>query len=292
MNPVNVYQIITDQIIKELEKGKIPWKKPWGGPESEPKNLISKKNYSGINFFLLSMLGFNEPYFMTFKQAKQLGGNVKKGEKGFPVIFWKINPEKKNQQGDTIHDKYAFMKYYKVFNISQCEGIDQTKIPVIPDFEKLDFFPILEAEKVANGYIGRPEIQHKKNQAYYFPAVDLINMPEKENFHGTEEYYSTLFHEMVHSTGHSKRLNRPELNTVEHFGSINYSREELVAELGAAFLCSQSGINNTLENSAAYIQSWLKKLKAKDNIRWIVEASSKAQKAANYINGDLSKAQG
>jgi len=278
-----VHSIITDQIIKQLEAGKIPWRKPWGGVENEPKTLISGKEYSGINFFLLSMLNMENPYFLTFKQAKSCGGNVKEGEKGFPIIFFKVQPKQENPAGETIRDGYAMMRYYTVFNLSQCENINPEKIPFIPDPEKLDFSPLEEAEKIANGYRGKPEIEFKHNQACYYPILDKINMPLQENFCGNGEYYSTLFHEFVHSTGHAKRLNRPEIVESNYFGSSDYSKEELVAELGAAFLCSRAGIDNTLENSAAYIQRWLSKLKSKDNVKWIVEAGSKAQKAVNYI---------
>lgn len=284
-----VHSIITDQIIKQLEEGKIPWRKPWGGPEMEPKNLISKKEYSGINFFLLSMLGFKNPYFLTFKQAKDCGGNVKEGSKGFPVIFYKFNKKEVNTAGEKIRDSFAFMRFYTVFNLEQCENINPAKIPFIPETETKEFNVIAQAEKIANGYIGKPEIEQKGNQASYTPMLDKIKMPLEEYFHNEEGYYSTLFHEMVHSTGHKKRLNRPEIVESNFFGSSDYSKEELVAELGAAFLCSKAGIDNTLENSTAYIKHWLKRLKSKDNVKWIVEAGSKAQKAVNYIGGDLTK---
>ena len=284
-----VHSIITDQIIKQLEAGKIPWRKPWGGLDNEPKNLVSNKRYSGINFFLLSMLNMENPYFLTFKQALACGGNVKKGEKGFPIIFFKVTAKEKNPVGETVKNGYAMMRYYTVFNLSQCENINPDKIPFIPEPETLEFNPIEQAEMIANGYIGKPEIRFKGNQACYYPALDKIDMPQKENFIGNGEYYSTLFHEFVHSTGHSKRLNRPELAELNSFGSMDYSKEELVAELGAAFLCSRAGIDNTLENSAAYIQGWLKKLRSNDNQKWIVEAGGKAQKAVNYIYGDLKK---
>lgn len=284
-----VHQIITDRIIEQLEEGNIPWRKPWGGAEVEPKNLISNKEYSGINFFLLSMLNLKSPYFLTYKQAKACGGNVKKGEKGFPIIYFSVKKKEVNAAGETTKNSFAFMKYYTVFNLEQCEGINPDKIPFIPEDEKLEFNPITQAELIANGYIGAPEIEFKKNQACYYPILDKINMPEKENFHSNEEFYSTLFHEMVHSTGHKKRLCRPEIVESNYFGSSDYSKEELVAELGAAFLCSRAGIDNTIENSAAYVKSWLKRLRSKDNVKWIVEAGSKAQKAVNYIYGDLNK---
>jgi|21_taG_2_1085346.scaffolds.fasta_scaffold07077_4 antirestriction protein ArdC len=282
------HEKITNRIIEELEKGNIPWKKPWKGSSEYPKNLISGKTYSGINFFMLSMSHYESNYFLTFNQAKAISGNVKKGEKGFPVIFYGQAKGKENSKGET-EKGYSFLKSYTVFNIEQCENLDHSRIEEAKTFEPLEFNPIEEAENIIKGYIGKPEITFKENQAFYRPLTDSINMPKKENFNNVSGYYSTLFHEMTHSTGHKKRLARPEIIENNYFGSNDYSKEELTAELGSAFLCSQSGIDNTLENSVSYLQSWLKVLKSKDNSKWIIEASSKAQKAVNYINGDLKK---
>jgi len=279
-----VYQVITDKIIDSLEKGVVPWQKPWQGQEFEPKNLISKKTYSGINFFLLSMANYQQPFFITFKQAKDLGGNVKEGEKGWPVIFFKQVKEKKNQQGGTEKDGYAMLRYYSVFNVDQCENIDPEKIPLLQSLEKLDFKPLEAAEKIVDGYTGKPKIESIQNRAFYKPFTDVINMPPKESFKSVESYYAILFHELTHSTGAQKRLNREGITDPIHHGSHEYSKEELIAELGSAFLCSKAGINNTIENSVAYISSWLNVLKSKDNAKWIIEAGSKAQKAVNYID--------
>ena len=287
---MKAHDVITNRIIEELEKGNIPWKKPWKGGGGRPKNLISGKGYSGINFFLLSMMPFDNDYFLTFKQAKAIGGNVIKGQKGLPVIYYGAAKAKENASGD-VTKGFNFLKYYTVFNVTQCENLDHSRIEVAKDIdsEPLEFNPIEAAETIISKYIGKPSITYLDNQAYYKPSGDVINMPKKENFNGVEQFYSTLFHEMTHSTGHQKRLARPEIMESNFFGSADYSKEELTAELGAAFLCSQAGIDNTLENSTAYLQSWLKVLKAQDNKKWIIEAASKAQKAVNYINGDLSK---
>jgi len=235
------------------------------------------------------MLNMESPYFLTLKQANACGGMIKEGSKGFPVIYFNVKGKEVNPAGQTVKEGFAFMRYYTVFNLSQTENINPDKIPFIPESEELEFNPIKEAEKIVDGYIGKPSIEQKKNQACYYPFLDKINMPLEEYFKSNEGWYSTLFHEMVHSTGHKKRLNRPEIMESNFFGSIDYSKEELVAELGAAFLCSKAGIDNTLENSAAYIQSWLRRLRSKDNVKWIVQAGSKAQQAVNYINGDLTK---
>lgn len=280
--------VITNRIIEELEKGNIPWKKPWNGGGGRPKNLISGKGYSGINFFLLSMLPFESNYFLTFKQAKAIGGNVVKGQKGLPVIYYGAAKGKEGANGEAAKG-FNFLKYYTVFNVAQCDNLDHSRIEEAKNIEPLEFNPIEAAESIVNKYIGKPSITFIENQAYYKPLSDVINMPKKENFKGIGEFYSTLFHEMTHSTGHQKRLARPEIMESNYFGSADYSKEELTAELGAAFLCAQAGIDNTLENSTAYLQSWLKVLKSKDNKKWIIEAASKAQKAVNYINGDVAK---
>ena len=279
------YEKITEQILAELEKGNIPWKKPWKSFGS-PKNLITDKPYTGINFFLLSTTQYSSNYFLTFKQAKALKGYVKKGEKSIPITYWGSAKSKKEEDEGKA---YKFLKTYNVFNIEQCENLDHSRIKDALKIEELDFNPIEKAEEIVNGYIGKPEIMSIENRAYYIPLTDKINMPKKEHFNGVPEYYSTLFHELTHSTGHEKRLARPEIVETNYHGSHEYSKEELTAELGAAYLCAVSGIDNTIENSSAYIKSWLKVLKSKDNAKWVVQASTKAQRAANYILGDIKK---
>jgi antirestriction protein ArdC len=279
-----VHETITNKIIEELEKGNIPWRKPWKGSENNPKNLISGKAYSGINFFLLSMSCFESNYFLTFNQAKNLGGSVMKGQKGLPIIFYGVGKSKDTLEGEKPKG-FSFLKSYTVFNIAQCENLDHSRIEEAKTFEPLEFNPIEEAEAIVNNFKGKPKITSIENSAYYRPITDTVNMPNKDNFLGIDEYYATLFHELTHSTGAKKRLSRPEVTDQHFFGSSDYSKEELTAELGSAFLCSQAGIDNTLKNSVGYLQSWLKVLKSKDNSKWIIEASSKAQKATNYING-------
>ena len=277
-----IYQQITDKIIAQLEAGTIPWRKPWKGATSTPKNLISGKAYTGINFFILAMSAYDSPYFLTYKQAKAMGGNVRKGEKGTHVIYYGIGKDKKED-----NKSFRFLKQYVVFNVNQCENLDHSRIEEAKDIEPLEFNPIEKAEAIYNGYIGKPTLQFVENQAYYKPITDVINMPKKESFHSVEEFYCCLFHECVHSSGSEKRLNRPELTDLNAFGSHEYSKEELTAEFGAAYLCAIAGIDNTLENSSAYIKGWLSKLK--NNNDWLVGAASKAQKAADYIQGNLDK---
>ena len=279
-----VYEIVTDKIIAQLEAGTIPWRKAWAGPNGLPMNLISGKPYSGINFLLLSCTGFSSSFWVTKNQIKDKKGTLKDNQKSTLITFWGTAKEKKNKAGQVTKNSYKFLRYYEVYNLDQCENITDPTILNKP----LDFNPINEAEKLVNSYIGKPSLQSCENQAYYAPMLDIVNMPKKENFESVESYYATLFHEYGHSTGHANRLNRPEVMESTHFGSNDYSKEELVAEMTSAFLCAIAGIDNTLENSTAYIKGWLRKLK--DNKDWVVCAGSKARKASDYIQGiDISK---
>ena len=276
---MNVYEIVTKKIIEKLEAGTIPWKKPWqsGGLQ---KNIITKKPYRGINQFLLDLSGYSTPYWLSFKQAKQLGGNVRKDEKSQIIVFWNWLKDKKTEE------EYPIFRYYNGFNLDQCDGLDKIKADLKVEMEetKLNFQPIKECELVVKNWKGKPSIAHKGNRACYSPFLDKIKMPGKENFLTVQEYYSTLFHELTHSTGHAKRLNRPELVDANKFGSHDYSKEELVAEMGASFLAQETGIDNTtIDNSAAYIASWLKVLKG--NSKLVVQAAAKSQKAVDLILG-------
>jgi len=273
---VDVYQLVTNRIIELLEKGVIPWQQPWtdGG---HPRNLISGRNYRGINVWLLNSLHFQRNIFLTFNQAKDLGATIKKGEKSTPVVFWKwlekTNPE--NMETERI----PILRYYNVFNISQCEGIPKDKIPELPE-RKID--PIEACEQIIEGMPQRPEIRHNEQRAYYNRAEDFINLPKPETFKTQEGYYATQFHELIHSTGHTNRLNRRELNESRGMTTNDYAIEELTAEMGASYLKSYAGIPiEQLDNNASYIRYWLERLK-KDK-KYIVHASAQAQKASDFI---------
>lgn len=270
-----VYQVITDKIIESLERGTVPWQKPWQGHA----NLISKKQYRGINAFMTSAQGYDSPYWLTYKQAQELGGQVRKGQKSTPIVYWYFG-EKENA---TTGKKKSFgvPMYSSVFNIDQIDGLDLTKIPTP---QKMAIGSIETCDAIVNGYKNAPVIVHKDLQAYYMPKMDFVNMPPKHTFSSVAGYYSTLFHELGHSTGHQKRLARDGIVEMNHFGSHSYSKEELVAEMTAAFLCAHAGIeNNQLEQSAAYIESWLKALKG--DSKMVMQAASQAQKAADMILG-------
>jgi antirestriction protein ArdC len=275
-----ITEIITERIIEALEKGDIPWKKTW---INAPKNSISKKEYRGINRLLLSMTDFNSPYFLTFKQARDLGGYVKKGSRGIPVVYWHLCKVRKNEEEEMteISEKtIPFMRYYIVFNIEQVEGIDKSKFTE----HKRDFKPVETCKNIVKGYKDSPVILHQGFQPAYIPAIDTVEIPLPENFTSEENYYSTLFHELTHSTGHKNRLDRKEVAFTQRFGSCNYAEEELVAEIGASFLCSYAGIENTtIDNSTAYIQGWLKVLN--DDRKMIINAASRAEKSMKHIMG-------
>lgn len=266
----SVYEMVTNQIIEQLENGTVPWRKPF--KSGAAVNWKSQKPYRGINVMLL------EPgEYATFNQIKEAGGKVKKGEKSSIIVFWKwIEKEDEDGEKETI----PFLKYYRVFEInSQVEGMESKR-----SAESFDHDPIEKCEEIMKGYMDAPDYSYKTGGAWYRPSMDLVNVPPMKEFENVEEYYSTLFHECVHSTGHKKRLNREGVTGTISFGSEDYSKEELVAELGASMLNAVAGISNdTIVNSASYIASWLKVLK--DDKKMIVTAGAQAQKAADFILG-------
>lgn len=274
---MKAYEIITDRILAALDEGVIPWRKPWtcGGA---PRNLVTGKAYRGLNVFLTIMQGYASPYWLTFKQAQDLGGQVRKGEKGTPVIFWNRTMRQVEGENGNIEEKeIPFMRYYTVFNLAQIDGI------TAPD-QGEDFDEILACEDVIANMPQAPAIEHGRAQASYNPAKDIVSMPPRSAFKSEAGYYGTFYHEISHSTGHVSRLNRKTITEKSGFGSEAYSKEELIAELGAAFLCGHTGIEQeTIENSAAYIASWRAKLS--EDKRLITTAAGQAQRAADFILG-------
>ena len=275
-NTTDIYTIVTNRIIEHLEKGVIPWRQTWTNA-GLPKNLITGKNYRGINVWLLNSLGCSQNYFLSFKQVNDLGGSVKKGEKAQEVVFWKWMERKNKETGEK--EKVPLLRYYKVFNIDQCSDIPIEKLPPVVERNNN---PLETCEEIISEMPKRPDIRYKEHRAYYNRMHDFVNMPKIETFENSEEYYSTLFHELVHSTGHNERLNRKELLESKGMRSKDYAAEELTAEMGATYLKSCAGIPiEQLENNAAYIQGWLERLK--NDKRFIVHASVQAQKATDYI---------
>ena len=303
---MTVYEIITQRIIEKLEAGTIPWRKPWkGGADGVPRNLKSGRPYRGINVFLLAMAGYSSPNWLTFRQAKLLGGSVRKGEKGYPVVFWKwpegsrseVESGKSDHSGTQHPEPLTYnpqdgapeeprgrgpiLRYYTVFNLSQCDGIDD---PSAEDLDVIAFTPIAQCEAIVRNMPTPPRITHRQQRAYYQPSTDEINLPMKNSFASPQEYYATLFHELTHATGHASRLDRSGITDPVLFGSHDYSREELVAEMGAAFLCGETGIENaTLDSSAAYVAGWLKRLRG--DAKLVITAAAQAQKAVDYVLG-------
>ena len=278
----DAYQVITDRVMALLQQGTIPWQKPWQSGAMMPRNLISKKLYRGVNVFLLHAMSYGSPYWLTYKQAQALGGSGRRGEKACPVVFWKWLDAEEVSTGQP--KRVPFLRYYSVFNVAQCEGIS-AHIPEPEDFRR-DHTPIEAGERMVSAMPRRPEIKHGLDRAFYSPAGDFVGMPSPSQFRTGEDYYSVLFHELTHSTGHESRLNRKVVSASDGewsaFGSTPYAKEELVAEMGAAFLCGHAGIvERTLDNSAAYIKSWLNRLK--DDPRLVVQAAAQAQKAADFI---------
>lgn len=287
----DVYEEVTQQVIAALEQGHVIWKQGWNSL-GLPKNIIAGNRYRGWNLFYLNFItlykGYKTPYFITYKQAQDLGGNVRRGQKGYQIVYWALIEDKYKTVTVTDditgeekeeHPQYRVPKFYVVFNIDQTEGIEFPKLETLFQ-NKADK---LEAcEQIIDNMPHCPQIRNAGDRAYYTCATDKVTMPLPALFHSMEEYYSTLFHELAHSTGHETRLNRKELKEYDGFGGENYSKEELTAELTAAFLCAISGIEQkTLINSTAYMQGWLKALNNDKTL--ILKAASQAQAAADFI---------
>jgi antirestriction protein ArdC len=269
----SVYESVTASIIEQLEKGCAPWVKPWRADSSADKNIISQKPYQGVNRLILGMSsmakGFNVPVWASYKQWESLGANVRKGEKGTQVVFY--SPvEKENDKGEK--ESYAVLKAYWVFNAAQVDGIEFTT----PSVTDKPFNAIEQAEQriIKTGAV----ISHWGDAAFYAPSQDRIQLPHKSAFHNESGYYATAFHELVHWSGHESRCNR---DLKGRYGNPAYAFEELVAEMGAAFLCSDYSIQGELRH-AAYIESWLKA--CRDDSRAVFKAAALAQKAVNFIN--------
>jgi len=285
MEKKTVYDIVTEKVMEVMKDGKLPWRKPWIGGAMRPMNAVTGRHYNGGNLFLLSMLPYAQPAYMTFNQIKAAGATIKKGEekKYVPVFYWNFIDKKDATTGKKTGDKFPMLRYFLVWNVEQVEGYELPEKfkPNTADFKHDANFA---AEAIVQGYTNKPEIVVKEtNKACYYPVLDQVQVPKMEQFPDLGEFYSTLFHELGHSTGHSSRLNRKEVMDQNYFGSHDYSQEELTAELTSAFLCMEAGIDNTLDTSAAYLSHWMGKLKNDPKLFWT--AAGKAQKAADYILG-------
>ena len=274
----DVYQIITDRILAMLDAGVNPWRKPWrAAAYKPPQNLLSRRPYRGVNVILLGLSPYASPYWMSYRQTLQAGGHVKKGEKASLAVFWKMF-DKADSADPTKRERIPVLRYYNVFNVEQTEGVDYPK-PEVPTFTH---DPIVEAERIAAAMPQPPTITHAdERRAFYRQETDTVNVPPLARFEKAAEYYSTLFHELTHATAHPSRLNR-KTEGPQAFGSVNYGREELIAEMGSAYLCGRAGIlDETADNTAAYLDGWRALIKA--DRRAVVLAAAAAQKAVDYI---------
>ena len=276
----SVYQEVTDQIIAEIEKGAMPWVKPWSATSSAERNIVSKQEYNGINRLILGMTtmfrSYTTPYYGSFKQWQDLGATVKKGEKGTKIVFYKpvVKNEVNQATGDSEQSIYACLKTYFVFNADQVEGYDIVK-PTEISPRVYNPAPALDDRIIKTG----ANIKHGGASAFFSPTGDFIGMPNRDTFQDDASYYATILHELTHWSGAKNRLDR---DLSGKFGNSKYAFEELVAELGAAFLCQDYQIQGELRH-AGYIQNWLTCLK--ENNQAIFKAAALAQKAATYING-------
>jgi len=260
---MDVYQIITDKIINLLESGVVPWRRPWTST-GLPRNLVSKKPYRGVNVFLLSASKYISPFWMTMRQANELGGHIRKGEESTAVVFWKIEDAKRSAEDlDTEETggktrRRFLLRFYRVWNLEQSE-LSQAVLDKLPKIETHRHDPIEAVEKIIAGMPNPPEIVRAGSKAFYSPITDRVTLPPRELFISAEEEACTAAHELSHSTGHEKRLAREGITELAPFGSPVYSREELVAELSAAYLCAEAGISNAvIRNQASYVAGWLK----------------------------------
>ena len=293
MKKKTVYDIVTNKIISIMEKEeKLIWR-PTFKQYGLAKNFASGNYYKGINMLLLNFVTSHEiPYYLTIKQANNLGGKIKKGSKPEIVVHYNMmykNADKKTitkeeyqqfkEKGQKVNI-FKSVKYYHVFNISDTEGIDYQ----VPKLKTYDNQVIKMCEKVIANMPQVPMIQHKvSNRAFYNRNGDYVNLPKIELHESSEDYYNTLFHELVHSTGHPNRLNRLGVATHTQFGDMKYSEEELVAELGASFLAAYTGIDreSLMKNNAAYLKNWISKFK--DDKKILFKAAAQAQRAVHWM---------
>lgn len=288
----DLYQEVTDKIIKKLEEGTAPWRCSWSR-YGMAKNYVSGNTYRGINAFLMNFLPVHPiPYYLSFKQAKDLGGHVKKGSKAEKVYFFKSYY--KDADGKSISDETAtqmhaagekvqfipFLKSYSVFNVADVEGVEFD----IPELKAHQHSTNERCEAMIAAIKNPPAfVSEDHNGAWYSPRRDKLNMPPLGNFESAEEYYCTKYHELTHATGHVTRLNRDGITGKVTRGSDEYAREELIAEMGASFLCAATGIDvgAVTDNSAAYIAGWLSRLQ--NDKMLVLKAAAGAQKAADYL---------
>ncbi|WP_276499472.1 ArdC family protein [Pontibacter litorisediminis] len=284
-------QQVTDEVIAELQKGKVLWQQPWGS-YGLPKNYSSNRPYGGFNAFYLHHIteknSFTAPYFLTFRQAQEQGGSIRRGEKGTRIVYWKVyesqeskNAEEQPAENSNRSDSRFVPFLWTVFNIDQVDGVD-FQLPAVPNRSGQQ---VIEAcQQVVDSFPSpAPQIRLGGSEAWYAPALDRVQVPEPKQFSSAATYHATLFHELIHATGHPTRLNRfSDEEKASRFGDEAYSKEELVAEMGASFLCAFTGIREQVfPNSVAYLQGWMRRLRNDRTV--LLYAAARAFKAASYI---------
>jgi antirestriction protein ArdC len=291
----HVYDRITSRIIAALEVGTVPWRKPWGASLGRPRSMTTNQPYRGVNVLLLGMTseerGYGSPWWGTYRQIEALGGHVIRGQSakndaGPTTVMFADTRERENDEidlgtGEPARSKYTIARAFRVFNAAQCEDLPARFYPQPSDGESL-----AEPQATLDGYLtrGGPTLDHvPTDRAYYTPSSDRIVLPLRTQFRGPGHYYETAFHEAIHSTGHPSRLDRPGISSFDHFGSGQYAKEELVAQIGAAMLLAETGIDDPglFDNSAAYVQSWLGALKNDRSL--VVSAASQAYRAVELV---------
>lgn len=283
-NKPDAYKIIADKVIALLDEGVAPWRRPWA--TTAPMSMSSGKPYRGINVFLL--MGDGQPgsnWWGTYKKIAELGGQVRKGEKSTPAVLWHfIERGEVDDDGNVVNRSIPMLRYYNVFSASQCDwdgGMPEKFSASVKDHAENDDAQAIIDRWMATG--NAPRFTNNGDRAFYVPATDTISTPAIGAFDTADHYYSTLFHEATHATGHSSRLARDGVVDAIAFGSHSYGTEELIAEMGAAMLCGEAGITGTIESSASYISAWLNAIREEPRI--VVQAAAKAQKATDLILG-------
>ena len=304
-----IFEKINKTVIEGLKAKGLSWFKPWkSGQANAPFNLATDRFYNGFNIFILNYemvdKGYEHNQWLTFKQVSAKGGKVVKGSKSTEVYFWQIgyldnstgkfvapklikliNPNERMADGKLRYLKTFSVKFYKVFNVAQCTGIDPKVMEdTTPD---VDNKPNEVAESLSQSYIdkqGSLKLVHLEDSAYYSPNRDIVNMPKLDTFVDADSYYKVLFHELAHSTGHKDRLNRKTLLEVNKWGDTTYAKEELVAEISAMYIVGMLGLEpkDNESNSQAYIKGWCKYLE--DKPKECVYAMQQATKVVDYIN--------
>jgi antirestriction protein ArdC len=281
-----VHRMVTERMIAALERGTVPWRKPWQAAAGRPRSMSTGQPYRGVNVFLLALTaaeeGYGSPFWGTYRQIGALGGQVRRGERSTLAVFWKQAQfeQRDLQSGEITVKQLPVLRYYRVFNAAQAEHLPERFYPAAGDHSEIS-----QPQAVLDGYLSRgPKLVHVAgDRASYHPATDTIRLPRRSQFGTPEDYYATAFHEAGHSTGHPSRLNRPGIAAFDHFGSDKYAREELVAQMTASILCVETAIDSPamFENSASYIGGWLSAVNRDHKL--VVTAAAQAQKACNLI---------